>query len=213
MAPSMGTLLKATAVRSLGPMSMDSAADAAQGLDPASHAVRATVQWVMQTQDHQGSAFVVVDKIQARVHVFSAQGRLLGSDAALLGLALGDSAVSGIGERPLTQIRPSERTTPAGRFVAAWGRNLVNQEILWVDYEQGISLHPVRQANPKERRLERLASPSVLDNRISYGCINVGLNFWQQVVKPNFQGKQAMVYVLPEELDVAAVLEQWQHNR
>lgn len=209
----MDAPIKATAARSKGPLRLDSAAPAAQGLAAASQAVRTTVQWVMQTQDHQGSAFVVVDKIQARVHVFSAQGRWLGAEAALLGQARGDSAVPGLGERPLHQIRPSERTTPAGRFVAAWGRNLANQEILWVDYEQGISLHPVRQSNLQERRLERLASPSVLDNRISYGCINVGLGFWQQVVKPTFQGTQAMVYVLPEEGDVATVLMQWHHNR
>ncbi len=210
--PSMGTHPSAALTRPQLPQRVDTARTALI-FENASPAVRTTVHWVKQTEDHQGSAFVVVDKIHARIYVFSGQGRLLGADAVLLGWARGDQSVPGIGERPLQQIRPSERTTPAGRFVAAWGHNLADQEILWVDYEQGISLHPVRQANPQERRLERLASPSVSDNRISYGCINVGLGFWQQVVKPTFKGKQAMVYVLPEEQDVDTVLSQWHQTR
>lgn len=164
----------------------------------ASASTQDVTQWVLYSADHQGLPFVVIDKQDARVFVFSPAGRFLGASPALLGLAIGDEGVAGLGERPLTQISPEERTTPAGRYLAALGRNLSGQTILWVDYSQSISMHPVRSVNPAERRLERLASPSVHDNRISYGCINVPALFWRSVILPTFRGTQGIVYVLPE---------------
>ena len=59
-------------------------------------------------------------------------------------------------------------------------------------------MHRVRANEPAERRLERLASPSTEDNRISYGCINVPVDFYEAVLKPAFDGSQGAVYVLPE---------------
>jgi hypothetical protein len=123
---------------------------------------------------------------------------LRGSAPALLGLAHGDDSVPGIGERKLSTILPGERTTPAGRFVASLDRNLHGGEILWVDYENAISLHPVITSNVQERRAERLATPSPLDNRISYGCINVPAAFFMGVVSAAFKGTNGIVYVLPE---------------
>jgi len=67
--------------------------------------------------------------------------------AALLGLALGDASIPGIGDRALSSIRPEERTTPAGRFVAALDRNSHGKGILWVDYDSAVSLHPVLTSN------------------------------------------------------------------
>lgn len=170
------------------------------GLEPAgaSPAALAVVQGALRSGDHQGWPFVVVDKIHAQVLVFSGTGRWLGTAPALIGLARGDEAIPGLGERPLSQIQPHERITPAGRFVAELDRNAAGQTILWVDYEQAISLHPVRSLNPQERRLERLASASLKDKRISYGCINVPTQFWRGVVLPAFQNTKGMVYVLPD---------------
>ena len=160
---------------------------------------------VMASGDHQGLPFVVVDKIHARVFVFNRSGQLLGSASVLVGLARGDEAVPGLGDRPLSQIQPHERITPAGRFVAELDRNAAGQTILWVDYEQAISLHPVRSLNPLERRLERLASASLQDKRISYGCINVPTQFWRGVVLPAFQNTQGIVYVLPDSRPLDSV--------
>jgi hypothetical protein len=49
-----------------------------------------------------------------------------------------------------------------------------------------------------ERRPERLASPTPLDNRISWGCINVPAKFFDKVVQPAFTGSTGIVYILPE---------------
>jgi hypothetical protein len=139
------------------------------------------------------------------VFVFDRHGRLQGAAPALLGLARGDEGGAGMGDRPLSSIQTWERTTPAGRFVATMDRNVSDQAILWVAYEQGISLHPVRSHPAKERRLQRLASPEPDDNRISYGCINVPVTFWHKVLVPTFAQQIGVVYVLPDTLPLSAV--------
>ncbi len=185
------------------------------GADPAgaSPSAVAVIQAALRSGDHQGLPFVVVDKIHARVFVFSGAGRWLGSAPALVGLARGDEAVPGLGDRPLSQIQPHERITPAGRFVAELDRNAAGQTILWVDYEQAISLHPVRSLNPQERRHERLASASLQDKRISYGCINVPTPFWHAVVLPAFRDSKGIVYVLPDSRPLDSVFVHWVNAR
>ena len=164
----------------------------------ASPEARGIADWVLDSSDNRGLPFVIVDKAQAKVFVFTPDGRLLGAASALLGLSLGDDAVPGIGQRKLSTIRPEERTTPAGRFVASLGRNLHGAEILWIDYDTAISMHRVITSNAKERRAQRLLSPSLLDKRISYGCINVPVKFYEKVLSPAFAKTSGIVYVLPE---------------
>ena len=52
--------------------------------------------------------------------------------------------------------------------------------------------------NRRERRLERLLSPSPTDNRITFGCINVPENFYRQRVLAHFQRSGGVVYVMPD---------------
>lgn len=159
---------------------------------------RQVADWVVDSGDNQSMPFVIIDKIDARVFVFHQDGRIRGASPALLGLARGDDAVAGIGDRKLSSIRPEERTTPAGRFLASLGLNFHNKEILWVDYAGAVSMHPVVRGKPAERRAERLATPTPRDNRISFGCINVPARFFNSVVRPAFTRTYGVVYVLPE---------------
>lgn len=175
-------------------LSQDASADA-----------RKVAAWVIDAGDHQGMPFLLVDKVGAKVFAFDRAGRLIGVTPALLGLGQGDVSPRGIGQRKLSSISPAERVTPAGRFVAALGRNLSGKDILWVDYEAALSLHRVDTATPSERRLQRLATPSVSDNRVSYGCINVPVAFYETVVAPLFRGTVGLVYILPEVRGVEEV--------
>jgi len=161
--------------------------------------------WVVDSGDNRGMPFVIVDKMDAKVFVFDADGRLRGAAPALVGLTRGDYAVPGIGDRKLSDIRPEERSTPAGRFVASLGFNFHGKDVLWVDYNGAVSLHRVVTNNPKERRLQRLASPTPLDHRISYGCINVPAKFYNNVVSPAFTGTYGIVYVLPETRSISEI--------
>ena len=154
--------------------------------------------WVVYSGDNRGMPFAIVDKVDAKVFVFYPDGRLRGAAPVLLGLGRGDDSIPGIGNRKMSSLRPEDRTTPAGRFVAYLGFNFYRKDVLWVDYDGAVSLHRVATNKPAERRLERLATPTPLDNRISYGCINVPTKFFDNVVKKAFTGTNGIVYVLPE---------------
>jgi hypothetical protein len=168
------------------------------GRERASRVAREIADWIVDSADNLGLPFVIVDKIDARVFVFDAGGRIQGAAPALLGLARGDDTIPGIGDREYADMPPDTRTTPAGRFVAALGMNARGEDVVWVDYDAAVSLHRVITARPEERRLERLATPTPLDNRISFGCINVPTKFFDTVVSPAFTGTKGIVYVLPE---------------
>lgn len=167
------------------------------GASRPSDEVREVADWVLRTGDAGARAWVIVDKKQARIFVLDATGRLLGAAPVLLGSARGDDTVPGIGDRPLSQIRPEERTTPAGRFIAEPGVNAQGEDIVWIDYDAAVSMHRVRTHVKAERRLQRLTSPTPKDNRISYGCINLPHHFYDAVLAPHARAG-VVVYVLPE---------------
>lgn len=166
--------------------------------EAASAQARHVADWALHSGDSGGLPFVIVDKVHSRVFVFDAAGTLTGAASALLGSALGDESVPGIGERRMSEIRPRERTTPAGRFVASLARSLNGEEILWIDYDAAVAMHRVIATAPKEQRLRRLASGTPAERRITFGCINVPVAFFEQVVVPAFRGTAGIVYVLPE---------------
>lgn len=154
--------------------------------------------WIVQSANSQGMPFVIIDKKATQLHVFNAGGALTASSPVLLGLAVGDQSIPGIGERKMSEIQPHERTTPAGRFVSEPGKNLGGEDIVWIEYDTAISMHRVRANNASERRLQRLASPTASDNRISYGCVNVPARFYNRYVAPYWSQRAGVIYVLPE---------------
>jgi hypothetical protein len=166
---------------------------------------RQVADWVAASGDNRQLDFVILDKRDARVFVFDRQARLIGATPVLLGAAKGDDSVTGIGHRPVAEVRPEERTTPAGRFDAEPGRNTLGENVLWVDYDAAVSMHRVRVVDVRERRLQRLASANPADRRISYGCINVPVRFFEDTLARTFKGRRGVVYVLPEVKPLRAV--------
>lgn len=154
--------------------------------------------WAAHTRDHKKHAFVIIDKKNAHLYVFGPDAQLKGAAPILLGKAKGDHTVPGIGNKPLSLVKEDEKTTPAGRFVAEPGKNLSGEDIIWVDYNAAVSMHRIRKVAEKERRYQRLASPTKADNRISFGCINVPIAFYNNVLSPTVLKQGAIVYVLPE---------------
>jgi len=159
---------------------------------------RQLADWIVTSGDNHGMSFVIVEKPQAEVFVFDAGGKILGTAPCLIGVQPGDDSAPGVGTMTLAQITPDMRTTPAGRFVSSLGPDLGKKDVLWVDYTDAISLHRVVNNVRSQRRPERLASPTPLDNRISWGCINVPAKFFDRVVQPAFTGTSGIVYILPE---------------
>lgn len=156
--------------------------------------------WIVATADNRGLPFIIVDKANATLFLFQPGGQLHAATPVLVGSARGDDSPPGIGDRKLSEIRPSERITPAGRFVAHPGEDMTGRDILWIDYDAAVALH--RAPDPKPgmstgSRVQRLASTTTRDNRASLGCVNVTNAFYDSFIVP-FGRTTGIVYILPE---------------
>jgi len=171
--------------------------------------VREVANWSFYTRDNHGRAVVILDKRQATVYAFDPQGHLVASAPALLGLAVGDHTVPGVGDKPLSQVPEEDRTTPAGRFEARLGHDDTGVDVVWIDYDAAVAMHRVITTYPEQRRPERLASPDPKVRRISWGCINLPVPFYEKVLSPTVRQTGAIVYVLPEMQAPSAVFGSW----
>jgi hypothetical protein len=135
---------------------------------PKSEAASQVAQWVAASNDNGKYPYIIVDKQAARLFLFDAEGNQIGDAPVLVGIAIGDDSTPGVGAKKLAEIGTAEKTTPAGRFFARFGR-AVGERVLWVDYHDSVAMHAVVTTNKKEHRLERLNSPEVDDNRITFG--------------------------------------------
>ncbi|MBW6528091.1 hypothetical protein KZ813_14705 [Sphingomonas sp. RHCKR7] len=165
---------------------------------PRSEAAERLIAWVAAAHDNGRLPYAVIDKPAATLYLFAANGDYLGETPVLLGVGIGDDSTPGIGAKNLDDIGPAERTTPAGRFVAKFGRAFGRQRVLWVDYANAVAMHVVTSLHKNEHRVERLLSPSPEDNRISFGCINVGARFYNGKLRPQFEKRGGVVYITPD---------------
>ncbi len=148
---------------------------------------------------HAGRPFAVVDKRQAQILVFDGDGTLVGRSAALLGRALGDASVPGVGLRTQQgRLRDADRTTPAGHFASEPGRNRAGEAVVWIDYEAALAIHRLRRGPDHASRYRRLAGSDPLARRVSAGCVVVPGAFYDDVVQPWLGRQRGLVLVMPE---------------
>lgn len=167
---------------------------------------RAFARQVLASGDHHGLPFAVVDKHAARIVIHHADGRLAGTARVLLGSRRGDAATPGVGERTQQgRLRPEDHTTPAGRFVSVPGTNHTGEAVVWIDHAAALAIHRLRPGAQQARRVRALASPRSDDKRLSAGCVVVLPAFYDAVVQPVLGAGRAVVYVLPEQIDAAAL--------
>jgi hypothetical protein len=164
----------------------------------ASKDVVQVANWVSYTYDSQRRPFVIIDKKAAQMYVFDGWGRLWSTSPVLIGMAAGDDSAPDVGSKRLSQLKASEKTTPAGRFVARPGKDNHGADVVWIDFDAALSMHAIASVSASERRAERMATPDPSDNRISNGCINVPPKFFTGVLLPTVRKSGAVVYVLPE---------------
>ena len=84
--------------------------------------------------------------------------------------------------------------------------------MLWVDYDSAVSMHPLPPGTPKEKRAERLATPTPDDNRVTHGCINVSPAFYEQIVHSTFE-KGGVFYILPDKDSIAKTFPAFAQSR
>ena len=175
-----------------------------RGIEGGSDAAIRVVDWIAASGNNNSLPYIIVDKPAARAFLFDAQGKQLADAPVLIGKALGDDASPGIGTKPLAEIGPAEKTTPAGRFLAKFGWADGGHQVLWVDYATSVALHTIPVGN-KEHRTKRMLSSTIEDNRITFGCINVPKKFYYGSVRPLFGDQGGYVYVLPDTKPLEAV--------
>ncbi|WCM25416.1 hypothetical protein NDN01_15260 [Sphingomonas sp. QA11] len=177
-----------------------------EGVAGQSAATMRVADWIAASADNGALPYLIIDKNAASLLLFDAKGKALAKVPVLIGVAVGDDASPGIGSKNLAEIGPAEKTTPAGRFLAKYGLAAGRQKVLWVDYATSVALHPIpKGASPKERRRQRMLSPTPDDNRITFGCINVPMAFYNKSLRPLFQKKGGYVYILPDTKPLEAV--------
>jgi hypothetical protein len=173
---------------------------------------RHMADWVVGRRDNGRMPFVVLDKRDARLYVFEASGRLLDQTPVLLGSSHGDETYPGIGDVPIAQVKPYQRTTAAGRFVTRPGLDADHTDVVWLDYDAALAMHRVINKVKSERRLQRLASSDPKVRRISWGCINIPIAFFDSYISPVFGKRSGVTYVIPERKTFAAVFEDGSAN-
>jgi len=169
---------------------------------------RHMADWVVQRRDNGRMPFIVLDKRDARLYVFEASGRLIDQTPVLLGSSHGDDTYPGIGNVPIADVKPYQRTTAAGRFVTRPGLDADHTDVVWLDYDAALAMHRVINKVKSERRLQRLASANPKVRRISWGCINIPIAFFDSYISPVFGKRSGVTYVIPERKTFAEVFEQ-----
>jgi hypothetical protein len=81
------------------------------------------------------------------------------------------------------------------------GNSTRGEDVVWVDYDAAVSMHRVLKV---PERLKSLASPTKDDNRMSFGCINLPAEFYENVLRPTVDHTGAVIYILPETRPLAA---------
>lgn len=202
--PTKATPAKKAATAKKASVAKAAAAEPAPLPAPSEMAAR-VLRWIGKTDDNGKLPYIIVDKQNASMQVFDADGKPLGRAPVLVGIATGDTSSPGVGTKKLAELGPAEKTTPAGRFVAKFGYASAHEKVLWVDYADSVAMHAVITGNKKERRLQRINSPTSADNRITFGCINVPTKFYAKIVRPLFLKTGGVIYVLPDTKPVEDV--------
>lgn len=152
----------------------------------------AVVQNIVGQNDNQGKQFIVADKQAGTLTMYTASGQQITSTPTLFGKTKGDSV--------------SSKNTPSGRFetkqanVSTEGyggsaqvltQNGQNLQLGGSTY----AIHRVYTKYASENRQGRLDTPTATDNRISLGCINVPVDFYDTYLNSD---QDTVVYVMPE---------------
>jgi len=148
-----------------------------------------------------GKGFIVADKPMGMIHFFLPNGRLLVQDVALYGADAGDLPQAG------------KKITAAGSFklkldrvVPGYAGNMTLDLVGTEDAGGGITaIHAAYLDEPAEKRLDRLASDTPDDNKISNACINTTHPTFVDKLKPKIEDFDGgMVFVLPDATEKTA---------
>ena len=129
-------------------------------------------------------------------------GKIVADSPALFGKAGVGAIDAQILGKPAAKMTETDKVTPAGRFALkleqdeTYGTTLT---FLPTKDGGGYAIHRVYLGNPTERRTERLNSQDASDNSVSYGCVNVSNEFYDQTLRQFDYSGKAFAYLLPSD--------------
>lgn len=140
--------------------------------------------------------FIIADKANAEIHVVSQHGEILASSKALFGKDVSDkldiAAYNGL--KPF-----NAKSTPAGIFKTTkmnspkYGGTI----LAFIEGDKVLTaFHRVYTGNPAQHRDKRIMSDSPSERRITNGCINVPVEFFDANLEALPNG--TFVFILPE---------------
>jgi hypothetical protein len=124
---------------------------------------------------------IVIDKQLASISVYQPSVNTVVKSPVLLGKVKSDV----LDMNSLKKGAKANNITPAGDFVIkkANSSQLKSPVLVFVKGQNAvIAVHPVWLGNPKQKRLDRLNSSSVDDNRITSGCVNILADYFYSVL-------------------------------
>jgi uncharacterized protein len=129
-------------------------------------------------------------------------GKIVADSPALFGKAGVGAIDAQILGKPAAKMTETDKVTPAGRFALkleqdeTYGTTLT---FLPTNDGGGYAIHRVYLGDPTERRTERLNSQDASDNSVSYGCVNVSNEFYDQTLRQFDYSGKAFAYLLPSD--------------
>lgn len=148
-------------------------------------------------------SYLMIDKPTATMYVIGENKNLIASFPILLGKTKGETPNMADAYSDVA----SNATTPAGKFKLgkmADSQNVIKEDsilykgrIISILGTNDIALH---STYPGEftKRTQALNTPTTIDNRMSWGCINISPNNFNKIIKPNFNKGNQWIFITPD---------------
>lgn len=145
------------------------------------------------------SSYIIADKDSACMYLLDKNNKLIAKFPAIFGAAKGEALNTA---NPDDSVPGKGATTPAGTYYM--GKDSLDAATIkefhgrvFDIYGSGdLSFHEPWSEEYK-KRMAALNTPTVADNRISWGCINISRENYEKFVAPYFAEKSRM-YILPD---------------
>jgi hypothetical protein len=146
-------------------------------------------------------SYIVVDKPTARLFIIDSNKNLVTDFPVLLGQTKGESKNIANSDSDIA----IGATTPAGKYrltnlyinkddsVMYQGRILS----LLGQGQGGLAIHMTYPLEI-EKRSKALETETTEDNRMSWGCINISLENWDNYIKPYFNTEKQFIFITPD---------------
>lgn len=160
------------------------------------------IDWIA-AQNRPSDNSLIVDPATGRLYVMKG-GKVVADAPALFGKQGIAEADARIINANVDETTDDMKVTPSGRYAARMEPDAdYGSRITFLRGDAAnaspYAIHRVYLGNPKDRRQQRLDSASPLDNTISYGCVNVSNEFYDQVLrKLDFSG-DTFTYLMPSD--------------